>query len=212
MSEAASPDAEIVDALSGGLRQGSDNADKAELAAFLDNPLTLVEELPAPFLHRYRVFRVMPRHLSRPILRHVAGGDGLTTIVLGADPTSLASLLGADGSTLESAESAQAYTELLLELIAPRPGLFRILSGVGDIPFSENPEGEDARAQASAVASLTARVAPPKAARTAGGWEVTLWVARDGVIQRETLEISTTGALVTHEVPETHPAPLVIVA
>jgi hypothetical protein len=182
------------------------------MAAFLQHPLTLIDPLPAPFLHRYSVYRVMPRHLSHPILRHVAGGAGLPTLILEGEASALVDLLREDGSMLDSPGDAVAYTEVLLEVVSPRPGLTRVVSAFEEIPFREDLGDEDRRAKAYAEASLRARVEAPEARPSGEDWDASLWVARDGALRRETMTLDRRGHLLAERVSESYDLPLITVA
>lgn len=205
-----SDDIEIATVLLDGL--ASKEGDAAEIAAFLQNSLTLIETVPASFLKRYGIFAVMPRHLSRPILRHVAGGEGLPTHILSADPESMADVLRADGSTLDDADHVTSYAEVLLEVVSPQPGLTRVVGSFDEIPFKETPDDAESAAMATAETSLGSRVRPPAATRTEVGWSVEMWVARDGGLDREVLRLGDEGELLGQEVEESHDLPLILVA
>lgn len=206
----SSGDDDIAAELKAGLSPGADEA--ADISAFLDHPLTLIDQMPTPFLQRYGVYRVMPRHLSRPILRHVAGGPGLPTLILGADAADLAAVLREDGSSLAEPDDAVAYASVLLELVSGRPGLMRVVSSVDDIPFKDDLAGADLEKRQAAESSLRDRVGPADASRTDDGWSVSLWVARDGALHREVLRLTAGGDLLGQEVAESHDLPLITVA
>jgi hypothetical protein len=196
------------------LASGLDHSDAraAEMAGFLQHPLTLIDRLSTPFLHQYSVYRVMPRHLSHPILRHVAGGKGLPTLILEGESSALVDLLRQDGSMLDSPGDAVAYIEVLLEVVTPRPGLTRVVSAFDEIPFREDLGDEDRRAKASAEASLSSRVEPPEARPRGEDWDVSLWVARDGALRLETVTLDRRGHLLDEAVSETYDLPLITVA
>jgi hypothetical protein len=205
-----SDESAIAKALLDGLP--STEGDAAEIAAFLQHPLTLVESVPTRFLRRYGIFRIMPRHLSRPILRHLAGGAGLSTHILGADPADLAGVLRADSSKLDDADEVTSYAEVLLEVESPRPGLTRVVGSFEEIPLKDAPDDEEAAAVSAAQASLGDRIRPPQATRSADGWTVHLWVARDGTLDRDAFRIGAEGAFLGHEVDESHALPTILVA
>jgi hypothetical protein len=184
----------------------------ADIAAFLEHPLTLVEPLPAPFLHRYGLYRVMPRHLSHPVLLHLAGGKGLVTHVLGPDSATLTSVVQDDSSTLDDAPSAVGFVEALIEVVGPRPGLVRLVSSIDDIPFRDELTEDDAAAKAAGEAALADQIGSPSATRDGEGWRVTAWVARGQAVQREVFVVSTTGQLISHNVEVTVDLPLIVVA
>lgn len=205
-----SDDTDIAAVLLAGL--ASQDGDAAEIAGFLQHPLTLIEAVPTPFLDRYGVFRVMPRHLSHPILRHVAGGEGLSTHILGADPATLAGVLRDDGSTLEDADEAMSYAGVLLEVVSPRPGLLRVIGSFDEIPFKEDLDDEETGAMAAAESSLAGRLRPPEAERVGDGWDVHLWVARGRAVERDLLRLDRDGDFLGHDIEESHDLPLILVA
>lgn len=182
-----------------------------ELAEFIADPLTTVEEVPVTFLRVYRLYFVVVYAVIPPVLVYAAHAPGRGVYLLNGDPQSLARVLGAEGTMLDTAEQAQAFVDTMIETTRDMRGLTRVVSSLSDIPYAELLTTAQRTQKRRGEGRLRAAMGPPRVERQGAGWNVTVWVARGSRVHREHYLIANDGTIMDFQIDNGVALPLISV-
>jgi hypothetical protein len=159
----------------------------AREARLVEDARSEVTEWPAPFLKRYRIYRVEHFATHRPVLLYAGYAPGAKLIVLNGDPAKFVALAHADGVQIRSVEMALAYVEALFETTRDMSELTYVVRGVEDILF-----------RAGHAPVLRSPIEAPRGTLVPGGVDVTLYVMRQAVLERRRYAVAEDGSVTVH--------------
>lgn len=141
-----------------------------DAARFVADAAVTLEELPASFLARTRLFEAERFQPTRPTLRYVALADDGAAFVLTGDRAAFEAMLRHDGGRIDGPADAVELARTFLHVTRPQGRRYRLVTSVDEVPWRP---GAEVSAERRAVAD---KLAPPAATPTASGWRVELCV------------------------------------
>lgn len=184
------PDEGTRQTISEGLLKSGKN-EEARIVKLGGSRLTLVE---TPFLRNWKIYRVVYRQSSHPVLLHVATGHGRVELLTGA-PKAFARVTAADGGTVEDAAAAAALARVYIETTRPGGILTYVVGRVEDIKFRPGITGDAARHRDEIVAEYRPRIKAPAAVADGKGFTATVYVVKDKALQRHDIKVSAKGTV-----------------
>jgi hypothetical protein len=161
-----------------------------------------ISECDAPFLTRYKIYRVYHFDEYRRIIVYLAYAPGEPARPLTSNPASLGALLQADGSRIDSLEMAIAYAQNFLDALTGPKRLYLRVNSVDDITFQPDDAGA-IPVVAALKERLRKQISPPFARKLPGnaGYRVTLYAMNEHVLERHTMIVKADGEI-SHRIEE----------
>lgn len=184
------PDEGTRQTISQGLLK-SGKQEEARIVALGGSRLTQVK---APFLQSWKIYRVVHRQGSHPVLLHVATGNGQVELLTGV-PEAFEKVTAADGATVQDAATAAELARVYIETTRSGDVLTYVVGRVEDIKFRPGITGDDARHRDEIVAKYRPRIKAPTAVAGKKGFSATVYVVKDKSLQRHDLKVSGKGAI-----------------
>jgi hypothetical protein len=154
---------------------------------------TRVEIYPAPFLKRYRIYRVEHLNPYKPDVFYVGFAPGLPAYLLTAYPENYIALAQADELLIDSPETAVSYITVYLEVTRSMSSLSYLVRSVDEMRFLRNMTDEQEKIKASFMEKYRSVITPPKAQPTASGYEVVAFTVTQQALTRHTFQVSSDG-------------------
>ncbi|MFG2085545.1 MULTISPECIES: hypothetical protein [unclassified Spirillospora] len=184
------PDEGTRQTISEGLLK-SGKREEARIVKLGGSRLSRVE---APFLGNWKIYRVVYRQSSHPVLLHVATAHGQVELLTGS-PKAFGKVMAADGGTVEDAAAAAALARVYVETTRPSGILTYVVGRVEDIKFRPGITGDDARQRDAIVAEYRPRIKAPTAVAGGKGFTATVYSVKGEALQRHVIKISPNGAV-----------------
>lgn len=182
----ADPRAELATALEG---------TRPDDARLVRDPVTDVKEVDAPYLDRWRVYRVDAFTPTRPVAFYAGLREGPRAVVLTGDLSAFAAMAEDDGVRISSPDDARVYSVAYLELTRAMTELSYLVEGVDGIRFRPNLSSDETSRRDSLVQRLRPLVVPPSAQASDRHFVVTAFVVRGRALERRTLRVAETGSI-----------------
>jgi hypothetical protein len=152
-------------------------------ARLIEDERTEVTEWPAPFLSRFRIYRV-EHFAAHPVLLYAGFAVGEGLFVLNGSPDSFVALARADGVRIRSAEMALAYVEAFFETTRDMSELTYVVRSADDVQW-----------RAASAAEPHSPIEPPRAELADGEAVMQLYVMRQQVLERRHYLVAQDGAV-----------------
>jgi hypothetical protein len=155
----------------------------ADEARLVEDERSEVTEWPAPFLNRFRIYRVEHFAAHGPVLLYAGFAAGERLFVLDCDPDSFVALARADGVRIRSVEMALGYVEALFETTRDMSELTYVVRSFEDIQFR------------SGSTAKSIPIEPPRAEVAQNGITVTMCVMRRQKLERRRYTVAEGGSV-----------------
>lgn len=184
------PDEGTRQTISEGLLKSGKN-EEARIVKLGGSRLTQVK---TPFLRNWKIYRVVYRQSSHPVLLHIATGHGQVELLTGS-PKAFGRVTEADGGTVENAAAAATLARVYIETTRPGGILTYVVGRVEDIKFRPGITGDAARHRDEIVAEYRPRIKAPAAVANEKGFTATVYVVKDKALQRHDIKLSAKGTI-----------------
>lgn len=184
------PDEALRGAIRAGLAQSGRNTE-ADIVVRGGSRLTRVQ---APFLKRWQIIRVDYRQTSRPVLFHVAVGEGQARLLTGA-PAAFGEVTAADGVRVTDPAVAAQLARTFVETTRPAGRLTYVVGAVTDIRFRPGLTGAAAARRDQIVKEYGSVLAAPAAKASGEGFAAIVYVVQGRALQRRDITVGAGGSV-----------------
>jgi hypothetical protein len=169
--------------------------DLAEALQWDGEPPPGAERLPARFLRRFRLYRVVHALPNHPVGLHAAWAPGEAAYVLTGEPQNFVAAALADGVSIGDAETAVDFGVAYLETTRRPEELLYVVASAAEVrlyPVLDPAEQERADAFGARYGDL---ISAPAARAVKDGWLVVLFAMRQQTLERLSLRLTSFGAV-----------------
>lgn len=167
----------------------------ADYARIARDKMTDVEVCPAPFLHHYKICKVLNYGMSHPVFFYAAFAPGKKAYVLTGESENFAKMAQEDSISINSEEEAAQYAAVYLDVTRPTDGLFYAVKSVDEIKFRGLLDEDDEKLKEHFIEKYRSRIVEPHAEPMGNGYSVTAYVVHDQNLERHSIAISRRGVL-----------------
>jgi hypothetical protein len=178
-------------------------------AHLVANAKTRVDIYPAPFLNRYRIYRVEHLNPYKPDIFYVGFAPRMPAYLLTAYPESYIALAQKDNVSIDSPETAISYVTVYVEVTRSMSSLTYLVRSMDEMRFLHNMTQEEERLKAAFIEKYRSVITPPAAKPTASGYEVIAFTVTQQTLTRHTFEVSFAGEIEDDARVLEHDLPLV---
>jgi len=171
------------------LRQALLAAGDEHGAAMVADPSSEITVLPAPFLQRYRIYRVLYYSPYKPILLYLGFAPDLPLYSLAGNPQAYYAMAQADGVDLATVDLAIDYITVFLEVTRNMYELVYQVTSVDQIRFLPKPSHAQVQAKEALTAKYRSTLTAPSAQVTEDGYTVIAHVVRQQELERHTFKV-----------------------
>jgi|SRR5216110_338637 len=162
-------------------------------AAMVADPSSEITVYPAPFLQRYRIYRVLYFNPHKPILLYLGFAPGLPLYSLAGNPEAYQAMAQADGVDLTSGDLAINYITVFLEVTRNMYELVYQVTSVDQIRFLRKPSPEQVQAKEALAEKYRSILTAPTGEVTEDGYVVIAHVVRQQELERHTFKVRRNG-------------------
>src|SRR5579859_3507809 len=167
------------------------NADYAEMVV---DKMSDVETYPAPFLKRYKIYKVL-NYGTHPVLFYVGFAPGAPAYLLTGSLENYVQMAKDDGVTIHSPEAAAEYVATALEVTRSMSELVYVVKSVDDVEFAGDLDADEERQKQEFLDKYRARIQAPQGEPAGTGYHVTAFVVANQNLSRYSMMVSTAGGL-----------------
>jgi hypothetical protein len=160
-----------------------------DAARFVADASVTLEQLPAPFLARTRLFEAERFQPTRPTLLYAALADDGAAFVLTANSSAFNAMFRHDGGRVDGPADAVELARAFLQVTRPQSRRYCVVTTVDEVPWRP---GADVAAERRAVAE---KLASPAATPIPTGWRIDLFVVDANSLDCVTVRVDRSGGV-----------------
>lgn len=164
-------------------------------AAMVADPSSEITVHPAPFLRRYRIYRVLYYSPYKPILLYLGFAPDFPLYALAGNPEAYHAMAQADGVDLATVNQAISYITVFLEVTRNMYELVYQVTSVDQIRFLHRLSPEQVQAKEALTAKYRSTLTAPLGEVTEDGCTVIAHVVRQQELERHTFKVRRDGVM-----------------
>ena len=157
------------------------------------DPQADIEIYAAPFLKRYRIYRINYFGGRKVDLFYVAVADGLRAYVLTPYPENYIAMAREEGLVIDDPETAVNYVTVYVEVTRSMSSLSYLVQSVDEVRFRPNLTPEQEEVKGAFIERYRSVITGPTANPVAGGFDVFAYTVREQVLEQHRFQVSRDG-------------------
>lgn len=169
----------------------------AAVADIVLDPSASIQELPASFMRRARLFEVEKFRPTRPTLVYIGLAQDGAAFLLNQRPDQFHLMVAHAGAQLDGPADAVELARTFVHVTRPQNRRYLLVASVDELPWMPGLEGDAAKRADEQRHALTKILVPPGASPKTDGWDVDLFVVDGNSLDRLIVHVRKSGRMET---------------